>query len=927
MKIIVRQNRIVFMLVILCCIGFIGFAVYQSNQKLLGSVQQVRHTEEVISQTGKLLFLSEDVEIASKGFAITNDTSLLEPLYDAETTGAAYLANLRQLTIDNPSQQKRIDSLNFYLQKHLYFSGQVVEIRKTKGLASAITYYSNKPGWQFTKRIRQLVFAIQQHESNLLQQRKEINQRSMSAFNRFSILMFILMAVFTVLLLIITANYLRQNKEKEKRSAELVIADKELQFQSEEKEKRAAELIIANKELLFESEEKEKRAAELTIANIELLFQNKEKEKRAAELTIANKELVFQNEEKEKRATELLIANSELIKVDAQMEFDRNNLTALINNTNDLMWSVDKDFKLITSNQHFNDMQILITGKVIEKGENALAASVSAEQSDHYLMSYKRALAGESFTEIEYTDAPVEFWSEISYYPIRQGNEVIGTACQSHNITEIKKAEQSLKQSEKHFRLLIEKGVDLISLRNIEGGILYVSPSIPILMGYSMEEILQKNIVDLIHPDDVAAFIKQTQLILDIPGKSTFRQQRYLHKNGNWIWVEGTITNMLHEPGVNALVSNFRDISEKKLAEEQREFDKNNFEALINNTSDLMWSVGKNYQLITFNQPMYEAVKFATGKELAKDFNILSAAFSTQQSNRFKTFYDLAFTGKTFTEIEHYNFFDDSWAEISYHPIFNGEEIIGIACYSRDITLRKLAELERIQITNDLTQRNKALEQFTYIVSHNLRSPVANITGIAQSICFMALDVEKEKRLKSHLLTSVNKLDEVIKDINQILQVKHNVAEQKERVSFSSLVADIQLSIENLINKEDIVFIYNFAEADEMQTLKSYLYSIFFNLISNSIKYRQPYIRPVIEITSKKIDNKVVLIFKDNGLGIDLKKSGGQVFGLYKRFHLHIGGKGMGLYMVKAQVEMLGGKISIHSAVNEGTEFRIEFGY
>ena len=103
-----------------------------------------------------------------------------------------------------------------------------------------------------------------------------------------------------------------QNEEKENRAAELIIANKELAFQNEEKEKRAAELVIANKELAFQNEEKEKRAAELIVANIELTFQNEEKEKRAAELVIANTELTFQNKEKEKRAAELVIANKEL---------------------------------------------------------------------------------------------------------------------------------------------------------------------------------------------------------------------------------------------------------------------------------------------------------------------------------------------------------------------------------------------------------------------------------------------------------------------------------------------------------------------------------------------------------------------------------------------------------------------------------------
>src|ERR1019366_7948596 len=111
-----------------------------------------------------------------------------------------------------------------------------------------------------------------------------------------------------------------QNDEKEKRAAELVIANKELAFQNEVKEKRAAELIIANKELAFQNEVKEKRAAELIIANEELVFQTGEKEKRAAELIIANKELAFQNDEKEKRANELRIANYARSLIEASLD-------------------------------------------------------------------------------------------------------------------------------------------------------------------------------------------------------------------------------------------------------------------------------------------------------------------------------------------------------------------------------------------------------------------------------------------------------------------------------------------------------------------------------------------------------------------------------------------------------------------------------
>jgi len=242
-----------------------------------------------------------------------------------------------------------------------------------------------------------------------------------------------------------------------------------------------------------------------------------------------------------------------------------------------------------------------------------------------------------------------------------------------------------------------------------------------------------------------------------------------------------------------------------------------------------------------------------------------------------------------------------------------------------DITERKNAEKIKGKITLDLMQRNKDLEQFMYIVSHNLRAPVANILGITDLLQNIKLNLKEEKEMVADLSTSTNRLDNVIKDLNYILSLKQDVTEKREVVKFSTIVEDISLSIANLIKTCNVELIYNFSEIDEILTVKSYLYSVFYNLISNSIKYRQPDVNPILEITSAKAGNNIILTFKDNGLGIDLKRKGGQVFGLYKRFHTHTEGKGMGLYMAKTQVEIMGGSISVISEVNEGTEFKIEF--
>ncbi|MEO6849457.1 MAG: HAMP domain-containing sensor histidine kinase, partial [Mucilaginibacter sp.] len=148
-------------------------------------------------------------------------------------------------------------------------------------------------------------------------------------------------------------------------------------------------------------------------------------------------------------------------------------------------------------------------------------------------------------------------------------------------------------------------------------------------------------------------------------------------------------------------------------------------------------------------------------------------------------------------------------------------------------------------------------------------------------------------------------------------------SERKTIVNFSKLIDNIASSIRNLLKKENVEINTNFTAVEEINTISSYMYSIFYNLILNSIKYRQQGLAPVIEIKTEQCEDGIIITFKDNGMGIDLDKNGEHVFGLYKRFHRDIEGKGVGLFMVKTQVESLGGKITINSAINKGTEFKI----
>ena len=249
----------------------------------------------------------------------------------------------------------------------------------------------------------------------------------------------------------------------------------------------------------------------------------------------------------------------------------------------------------------------------------------------------------------------------------------------------------------------------------------------------------------------------------------------------------------------------------------------------------------------------------------------------------------------------------------------------------KDITLSKEQELkleqnskERTRLLNDLLVRNKSLEQFAYIVSHNLRAPVANILGIAGIMADTRLSTEEKDLLNGGIIESVQKLEIVVRDLNQILEVKKEHEELKETVHFSTFVNDIKISIKHII-ADDVHISCDFTAVNELFTIRSYMYSIFYNLILNSIKYRRQQIPCIIAINSQVANNCVIISFADNGMGIDLTLRRDDVFGLYKRFHTNIEGKGMGLFMVKTQVEAIGGRISLDSEINKGTTFKIEF--
>jgi len=431
-----------------------------------------------------------------------------------------------------------------------------------------------------------------------------------------------------------------------------------------------------------------------------------------------------------------------------------------------------------------------------------------------------------------------------------------------------------------------------------------------------------------VHPDDVEAVRQTLETTVDHLSKQKF-SCRIVFKDGSIRNLENEVFITRNNAGKAIRINGIsRDITETVLTGEMLQRSEANLRTIFNNTDVGYILLDTSYNIVSFNQHVSEFFIGETGKPLVERANITGYFFADNRERILDALTD-AVTGKTINYEVPYHQSDGSnkWFYVTYHPVWNHrKEVLGVIMSQTDITKRKNLELQERKITADLIQRNNDLEQFTYIVSHNLRGPVATILGISDVIKDETLDETEKKVFIDGLIGSVKKLDDVIMDLNNIIRSKNTVNDKKEKVDFRQLLVEVTAGIQNVTNGAPANIKSDFSEVESMVTLKSYMYSIFYNLISNSIKYRQHDVAPVIEIKSRKINDKIELLFKDNGLGIDLKKKGDQIFGLYKRFHMESAeGKGMGLFMVKTQVETLGGRISVESEVNVGTQFKIEF--
>ncbi len=225
------------------------------------------------------------------------------------------------------------------------------------------------------------------------------------------------------------------------------------------------------------------------------------------------------------------------------------------------------------------------------------------------------------------------------------------------------------------------------------------------------------------------------------------------------------------------------------------------------------------------------------------------------------------------------------------------------------------------QTNEELIQHNNDLQQFSYTVSHNLRGPVASLLGLMLLTDKSTLTKEN-LTLHDHLQKSVHTLDTTIKDLSNIIDIRNTISKIKQRISLTHEVEHIKLLLQSTITESNVDIRLMLSQND-LYSVKPMVNSILYNLISNAVKYRSDERKPIVIVKSTRTHAGVSISIQDNGIGIDLEKYKSKLFGLYKRFHTHIDGKGLGLFLVKLQTESLGGKIEVESLPGIGTTISV----
>ncbi|MDI5889179.1 PAS domain S-box protein [Flavobacterium yafengii] len=433
------------------------------------------------------------------------------------------------------------------------------------------------------------------------------------------------------------------------------------------------------------------------------------------------------------------------------------------------------------------------------------------------------------------------------------------------------------------------------------------------------------NLSKIIDKDSIPDFTKQLisitqgekQLIIDTKIKN--KDGEYRDVNLRWNVIQG------YENSLERIIVSTEDITDRKLSENIILRSQQRIESLINTIDGIVWECDAKTFTFNFISQKAEKILGYTSEEW-----LASKTFWSDHIHPEDRQWTIDYcTLKTKENLNHdfeYRMIAKNGAIVWLRDIVNviseNDQVLSLRGIMIDITTTKEAEKDLNDSFNLVTEQNKRLLNFSYIVSHNLRSHTSNIASIMSLIESSESEEEKDEMIQ--LLKSVsNSLNETMIHLNEVINIRTNIGLVSESLNLQQYLETVQSVLSEQINSKNVSISTIMPDDVMINYNPAYLESILYNIISNSIRYSHPERKPIIIIKWINDDENKILQISDNGVGIDLVKNADKIFGMYKTFTNNADSKGIGLFITKNQIDAMGGNITVESEPNIGTTFKI----
>jgi PAS domain S-box-containing protein len=502
-------------------------------------------------------------------------------------------------------------------------------------------------------------------------------------------------------------------------------------------------------------------------------------------------------------------------------------------------------------------------------------------------------------------------------------------------IAERRRMEEALQRSEEHFRLLIERSSDIASILGPDGAMLYQSPSIERVLGYTPDELLGKSTFEFIHPEDVEGTLEAFRDMLESPGEPRTVELRYRHKDGSWRVVESYGRTLLPDSASAGVVVNARDITERKRAEEELRLQKTLLEAQGEASIDGVLVVAPNGGILSYNRRFGEM--WGIPQEIVEggsdDDAIRTVLDKLSDPNAFVARVQSLYEQPEIEARDEIRLKDGRVFDRYTAPIRSEDgAYYGRIWWFRDMTDRKRAEeaLRRAKAeaeqSREIAERaNRAKSEFLSRMSHELRTPMNSILGFAQVLARKELPLDQRKAV-DHILRAGRHLLNLINEVLDISRIEANrQAMSLEPVRVNDVVQET-LSLIRPLAAQRGCRIDEPAAVDEtwhVQADRQRLAQVLLNLLSNAAKYNRP--GGTIAVGGEADERTVRIHVHDTGPGIPEDKLE-QVFVPFERLGAEqsdVEGTGLGLALSRRLVDAMGGALSVTSTVGKGSTFTV----